>query len=107
VQLATEPGDSNHERGTALDIAEFAQWRSALEKQGFRWLGKSDRVHFDYQAGGASRHSATDVRAFQVLWNRNHKDDAIQADGRYTPAMEQRLRKAPPAGFRVGPTCGG
>jgi len=107
VQLATPPGESNHEIGIALDVAEPAQWRPALEAQEFRWLGNSDRVHFDYKGSDAPPpHTAADVLAFQTLWNRNHPTDAISADGRYTPATEQRLKKAPTDGFPIGPTCG-
>lgn len=107
VQLATPPGESNHEIGIALDVAEPGQWRPALEAQEFRWLGSSDRVHFDYKGGDAPPpHTAADVLAFQTLWNRNHPSDAIGADGHYTPATEQRLKKAPSDGFPIGPTCG-
>lgn len=106
VQLAMRPGESNHEIGIALDVAEAGQWRSALEAQEFRWLGASDRVHFDYRRDDGSPHSAMDVLAFQTLWNRNHTKDTIVADGHYSPATEQRLKKAPPNGFPIGPTCG-
>ncbi len=106
VQLATLPGESNHEIGVALDIAEHAQWRPALEAQEFHWLGTSDRVHFDYKGGNKSPRGGMDVLAFQTLWNRNHPDDPIAADGHYSPATEERLRKAPPGGFPIGPTCG-
>ena len=106
VQLATPPGESNHEIGTALDIEEAAKWRPALEAQDFRWLGASDRVHFDYRGNKAPQRTATDVLAFQKLWNRNHKDDAIIESGRYDSATEQRLKKAPPSGFPIGANCG-
>ena len=105
VQLATPPGESNHEIGSALDIAEAAKWRPALEAQEFRWLGKSDRVHFDYKPAAASGRTATDVLAFQKLWNRNHREDAIAENGRYGPALEQRLKKAPAGGFPLGASC--
>ncbi len=105
VQLATPPGESNHEIGTALDIAEAAKWRPALEAQEFRWLGASDRVHFDYK-GEAAPHTAVDVLAFQKLWNRNHPEDQVAESGRYGPAVEQRLRKAPTSGFAIGASCG-
>lgn len=107
VPLATPPGESNHEIGIALDIAEAGTWRPALEAQQFKWLGASDRVHFDYKGGAANRTPgiATDVLAFQKLWNRNHPNDKINEDGRYSPAVEQRLRQAPPDGFEIGPSC--
>jgi len=106
VQLATKPGQSNHEVGAAIDIAEPNQWKAALEAQRFRWLGASDRVHFDYRGARASGKGATDVRAFQMLWNRNNPKDPIATDGRYSAATEQRLKKAPPGGFSKGPVCG-
>ncbi|HVU05978.1 MAG TPA: hypothetical protein VHE30_29715 [Polyangiaceae bacterium] len=106
VQMATPPGDSNHEIGTALDIAEPATWRAALEQQSFHWLGKSDRVHFDYRTPTGSAHASTDVLAFQTLWNQNHPTDTIPANGRYDSGTERRLRKAPTAGFPIGPVCG-
>lgn len=105
VPLATPPGESNHEIGTALDIAEAGTWRQALEAQQFKWLGPSDRVHFDYKGPGASSGNGTDVLAFQKLWNRNHPADKISEDGRYSPAVEQRLKRSPPDGFELGPSC--
>jgi hypothetical protein len=106
VPLATPPGQSNHEIGIALDIAEAGTWRPALEAQQFKWLGASDRVHFDFK-GGAPPPSgtATDVLAFQKLWNRNHPNEKLNEDGRYSPAVEQRLRQSPADGFALGPSC--
>ena len=104
VQMATPPGESNHEIGTALDIAEAGTWRPVLEANEFKWLGASDRVHFDYKGKAPSR-TATDVLAFQKLWNKNNKSDLIAEDGRYNPATEQRLKKAPASGFPIGANC--
>jgi hypothetical protein len=105
VQLATRPGESNHEIGSALDIAEAGQWRPALEAQQFRWLGTSDRVHFDFKGDSSGVRTATDVLAFQKLWNRNHAEDPIQESGQYGPPTEQRLKKSPPSGFPLGSSC--
>jgi hypothetical protein len=105
VTLATRPGESNHELGLALDIADHASWRSALEAEQFHWLGASDRVHFDYRPPDATPHKMTDVLAFQKLWNRNHPNDPVNEDGVYSSAVEQRLKKAPPDGFQRGPSC--
>jgi hypothetical protein len=111
VPLATPPGESNHEIGTALDVAEAGSWRPLLEAQDFKWLGAADRVHFDYKGAtaspgaGSATASATDVLAFQKLWNRNHPTDKIPEDGRYSPAVEKSLKQAPPDGFSIGPSC--
>ncbi len=104
VQMATPPGSSNHETGRALDIADHAQWRPALEAEDFHWLGASDLVHFDYKTS-RQLGPAPDVLAFQRLWNRNHPEDKIPESGRYDPPTEQRLKKAPPSGFATGPSC--
>ena len=104
VPLATLPGESNHEIGVALDIAEAATWRGPLEAQKFKWLGASDRVHFDYKSSSAGR-TATDVLAFQKLWNKNNPKDKIAEDGRYSPPTEQRLKQSPADGFAQGPSC--
>jgi hypothetical protein len=106
VELATRPGESNHELGLALDVAEHAGWRSALEAEQFHWLGASDRVHFDYKTADSQPRKMTDVLAFQKLWNKNHPKDPVNEDGVYSPQTEQRLKKAPPDGFDVGPSCG-
>jgi hypothetical protein len=105
VPLATPPGQSNHEIGIALDIAEAGTWRPVLEQHQFKWLGASDRVHFDYKRPGPQP-PATDVLAFQTLWNRNHPTDKIGATGNYDPATEERLKQSPPDGFKLGASCG-
>ncbi len=107
IQLATRPGESNHETGLALDVASHGLWQSALESEGFRWLGSIDRVHFDFVGAGATHHDGLDVRAFQRLWNRNHPDDGIAENGKYDSATEQRLRRSPAAGFPIGAHHGG
>jgi hypothetical protein len=107
IQLATRPGESNHETGLALDVGAYAAWRSALESEGFRWLGSIDRVHFDFVGPGATHHDGLDVHAFQRLWNRNHRGDLIAETGRYDVPTEVRLKKSPARGFPIGARCGG
>jgi hypothetical protein len=107
IQLATRPGESNHETGLALDVADHGAWRAALEGEGFKWLGAIDRVHFDFVGPGATHHDGLDVRAFQRLWNRNHPDDSIGESGRIDAATEQRLKRSPANGFPIGARCGG
>jgi len=107
IQLATPPGESNHETGLALDVSGHAAWRSALESEGFRWLGAIDRVHFDYVGPGAAHHVGLDVQAFQRLWNQNHPTDTIAETGRYDVATELRLKRSPAGGFPIGARCEG
>lgn len=105
VQLANRPGESQHETGLAIDVAQHAQWRSALGAERFKWLGDNDRVHFDFERAGGPRKTGVAVLAFQQLWNRNHPEDKIAETGRFTTETEERLKKAPAAGFALGPSC--
>ncbi len=102
ISLAASPGRSNHESGLALDIADNAGWRGAMQNNGWRWLGANDPVHFDYVAGGTVQLAGLSVRAFQRLWNRNHPEDRIDEDGAYGPQTEARLRRSPTGGFPRG-----
>jgi len=61
----------------ALDVKEHGTWRAALESQGFRWLGPSDRVHSTSKGLERKPTTVSMFLAFQRLWNRNHPDDAI------------------------------
>ena len=106
VRLAASPGDSNHESGLALDVQEAAAWRKELVKSGFRWMGRGDPVHFDYAGPRAIDHRGLDVRAFQRLWNRDHKDDPLPENGQFDAATAVRIAKSPAAGFPGGSSCG-
>jgi hypothetical protein len=105
VKLAATPGESNHESGLALDVSESSAWRKALEKEGFRWYGSKDPVHFDYAGPGAVDHRGLDVRAFQRLWTRNHPDDPLAETGRLDARTSVRLSRSPASGFPVGARC--
>jgi len=105
ITVAAVPGESNHESGLALDVREPGTWRPLLEKEGFKWMGQSDKVHFDFRGGGSVDHTGLDVLAFQRLWNRNHADDKIGETGHFTADTEARLNKAPAGGFAIGPVC--
>jgi hypothetical protein len=61
IGLAAKPGTSNHESAVAVDINDNASWRTTMQGKGFRWLGSSDPVHFDYTGGGT-----VDLRGLSV-----------------------------------------
>jgi hypothetical protein len=105
VSLAAPPGRSNHESGLAVDIAQYDSARTAMQSRGFRWLGSSDRVHYDYTAGGSDLRRLS-VLAFQRLWNRNNPGDRISEDGAWGPQTEARAKKSPTGGFELGTACG-
>ncbi|MFO0667149.1 MAG: M15 family metallopeptidase, partial [Polyangiaceae bacterium] len=99
------PGNSNHESGLAVDVDDNAAWRSAFEANGFKWLGASDPVHFDYKGPGSIDMDGLSVYAFQRLWNRNHPEDLIAEDKDYGTETEKRLAKSPVGGFPIGAQC--
>ena len=105
VRLAARPGTSNHESGVAIDVPSYAAARSRLGANGFRWLGSSDPVHFDYVGAGAVDIRSLMVKAFQRLWNRNHPTDRISEDGAWGPATSARMDRSPAAGFTRGAAC--
>ena len=106
ISLAATPGSSNHESGLAIDVSQYSTWKSALTGNGFKWLGSSDPVHYDYAGSGAKNLKGEDVLAFQMLWNLNNPGDKIDEDGSYGPQTEARLAKSPAAGFTKEPSCG-
>jgi hypothetical protein len=106
IGLAAYPGSSNHESGLAIDVSQYNTWKSALTGNGFKWLGSSDPVHYDYAGSGIKNLKGADVLAFQEIWNLNHPGDTIAEDGDYGPATEARLKKSPVGGFGTPPSCG-
>ena len=108
IGLAASPGNSNHETGLAIDIQQYNEWKSALDANGFSWLGAGRPGSLRLSGRPApSTIRGLDVLAFQQLWNLNHPEDIITEDGDYGPQTESRLKQAPAEGFVVGPDCGG
>ena len=102
IPLAATPGNSNHEGAVAVDIEDSAGWRASMTAAGFRWIGASDPVHYDYVGTDAIDLGGLSVTAFQRLWNRNHPEDPIGEDGNYGPATSTRVARAPVGGFPRG-----
>jgi hypothetical protein len=103
ITAASEPGESNHETGRALDIGNDEDWIAILGAHGWDHAIPEDPVHFDHLASPDAR--GADVLAFQRLWNRNAPSDAIDEDGSYGPATAARVKRAPAEGFGLGASC--
>lgn len=104
IPRAASVGGSNHEEGLALDVSGGRSL--ALVTEGFRWFGKADAVHHDFEKGADLSLEGLSTTAFQRLWNRNHPKDRLPEDGKYDKSTELRLKQAPADGFPVGPSCG-
>jgi N-acetylmuramoyl-L-alanine amidase len=103
ITAASEPGESNHETGRALDIANEEAWIAILGAHGWAHPIPEDPVHFEHLASADVR--GADVLAFQRLWNRNAPDDTIDEDGAYGAATAARVKRAPAEGFGLGASC--
>ncbi|MBD0346280.1 MAG: peptidoglycan-binding protein [Coleofasciculus sp. Co-bin14] len=102
VGIAATPGKSNHEDGLAIDIPDFAAWKSALEAEGWQHFGDGDPVHFTFMGGGV-RDDIGDigVEAFQILWNKQNPADQIEVGTGYGPQTAARLDRSPANGFSI------
>jgi hypothetical protein len=103
IAKAALPGDSNHESGRAVDLANWSTRVGAMANHHWAHDVPGDPVHFDHLSSPDNR--GKDVRAFQRLWNRNHPNDKIAVDGDYGPQTAARLKAAPATGFAKGALC--
>lgn len=100
IKLAAPPGASNHERGNAVDVGGYADWKPAFLAEGWRWLGsRGDEPHFDRVSGRDDVDNRL-VAAFQRLANKN-MGAGLAEDGMFGPATEAALRSAPAEGWRM------
>lgn len=98
--LAATPGNSNHETGIAVDLANWSAAQSAMTRAGCRHTYPgTDDVHFD--CPGTDRR-ADSIHAFQHLWNINNASDRIDEDGAYGPITAARVARSPAGGFAQG-----
>lgn len=103
---AAEPGKSNHQGGRAIDVQSYNYWHDTLLEHGFVHAIPTDRPHYElfgdaeFRAESAELRSLS-VKAFQVLWNKNHPEDQIEEDGIYGPMTKERLGASPIEGFPI------
>jgi MYXO-CTERM domain-containing protein len=101
--VAATPGRSNHETGRAIDVDNWSARLTALTRAGFTHpLPDTDAVHFE-SAGDDLR--SLSVLSFQRLWNANHPEDVIAADGITGPQTLARLARTPAEGFATSIVC--
>jgi len=101
ITSARNPGTSDHERGTAIDIEESEVWKGVLESHQWTWAGPGDKGHFSFKGSGISSKVLTEgVRAFQRLWNLHRPEDRIAEDGVFGDIETgPRLLRSPVEGF--------
>lgn len=97
IMAAAQPGASNHNNASAIDIEEADSWQSPLENNGWRKLGAFDPMHYDFL--NAQSILSVSVLAFQKLWNQSNPEDKLTEDGNMGPTTLKKLRYAPAYGF--------
>ena len=103
ITAAATVGNSNHESGRAVDLANYSARITAMANHGWAHDVPGDDVHFDHLGSADIR--GKDTAAFQRLWNRNHPDDKIAEDGAYGAQTASRLAMSPAGGFATGAIC--
>lgn len=103
ITAAAKVGNSNHEGGRAVDVANYSSRITNMSAYGWKHDVPGDVVHFDHTSSEDDR--GRDVKAFQELWNANNPNDQISVDGDYGPQTAKRLKASPAGGFPIGPSC--
>lgn len=97
ITAAAQPGSSNHNNASALDIEDPWGWKQALESNGWKKLGNWDDMHYDCL--DCKDILSVSVLAFQQIWNQCRPKDKLAEDGSIGPATLSRLKFAPAEGF--------
>jgi murein L,D-transpeptidase YcbB/YkuD len=100
VPLAAKPGNSNHENGLAIDIANHNAWKPYLLANGWKWLGGNDPVHF-FEDNGRTDVDDLGVKAFQTLWNRFNPNELMTVDGKFGTQTAAKMDRCSIAGFAI------
>jgi len=97
IVAAAKPGYSNHNSGLAIDIEDAPGWRPYLERNGWKWIGAFDPMHFDFKGAGIDLRNLS-IKAFQMLWNANNLEKLV-VDGVWGAATERALLNSPVEGY--------
>jgi len=99
ITAAAQPGSSNHNGASAIDIDDAYDWRSALESNHWKKLGDFDAMHYDCIDPDIKDIREVSVKAFQTLWNIANPNDTISVDGDFGDNTRDKLLNSPAEGF--------
>ena len=100
IPLAAKPGNSNHENGLAIDVANYNVWKPYLLANGWKWLGGNDPVHF-FEDNGRTDVDDLGVKAFQTLWNRFNPNELMTVDGKFGAQTAAKMDRCLITGFAI------
>lgn len=95
VTAAAQVGTGNHERGLALDLQNWEEWKSILIVAGWHWQGMNDRWHYDLSIPSNAPQMA--IEAYQRLANRNGGN--LAEDGIWGDSTKRSMLNAPSSGW--------
>jgi hypothetical protein len=101
---ASNPGQSPHNAGLAIDIQDYEGWKPYLQAEGWKW-DPADPVHFEIEGNQAFDIGKLSIKAFQQLWNQNYPEEKISENGIYDAETQEKLNKTPADGFPIGEKC--
>ena len=100
IPLAAKPGNSNHENGLAIDVANYNAWKPYLLANGWKWLGGNDPVHF-FEDNGRTDVDDLGVKAFQTLWNKFNPNELMTVDGKFGAQTAAKMDRCLITGFAI------
>jgi hypothetical protein len=95
ISAAAQVGTGNHERGLALDLQNWEEWKSILIAAGWHWQGMGDRWHYDLNIPSNVPQMA--IEAYQRLANRN--GGKLAEDGIWGDNTKRSMLNAPASGW--------
>lgn len=99
IKAAAQPGGSNHNNASAIDVEDADSWQSALESNHWEKLGNFDPMHYDCVDSSIKHLKEISVKAFQTLWNLANPHDTILVDGDFGDSTRDKLLNSPAEGF--------
>lgn len=96
IAAAARVGTGNHERGTAIDLENWEQWKTILISDNWHWQGANDRWHFDVNISSKIPNLA--IAAYQRLANKH--GNSLSEDGIWGSNTEQSMLQAPASGWQ-------
>jgi N-acetylmuramoyl-L-alanine amidase len=95
ISAAARVGTGNHERGTAIDIENWEQWKTILISDGWHWQGIGDRWHYDLSISSNVPNLA--IESYQRLANKHGSN--LAEDGVWGDATERSMLQSPASGW--------
>lgn len=96
ISAAARVGTGNHERGLAIDLANYEAWKPILIANGWHWQGVGDPVHFELDIDSIVPPQA--IKAYQQLANQ-YQNAGLEVDGIWGEKTKKSMMNAPINGW--------